>query len=239
MVFAVCAIFLFAGILSAQVSTTTNITGFTPSAPVLGQNVTITAQVTPAAATGSVMFMDGANVLGLGPLNGSGIGSLNIISLPAGVHSIRAVYGGVSGSFLPSQSSSQTRVVIAYSGAGFQTAVNYGAGSGAFSVAMGDFNGDAIADLAVANFSSNNVSVLMGTGSGAFQAPTNFGAGGGPFAVTVGDFNGDGLTDLAVANFNGSTASVLLGNGNGTFQSACQLQHWQRVNLNRRRRLQR
>ncbi len=38
---------------------------------------------------------------------------------------------------------------------------NFGVGSGPRSVAVGDFNGNGLADLAVANADSNNVSVLI------------------------------------------------------------------------------
>jgi hypothetical protein len=38
---------------------------------------------------------------------------------------------------------------------------NFGAGSWPFSVAVGDFNGDGLQDLAVVNSDSNNVSVLI------------------------------------------------------------------------------
>ena len=91
-------------------------------------------------------------------------------------------------------------------GVSFEGARNFAAGSRPRSVAMGDFNGDGRADLAVANDDSNNVSVLLGNGDGTFQAPRSFPAGSGPFSVAVGDFNGDGLPDLA------STVSVLINN---------------------------
>ena len=42
-------------------------------------------------------------------------------------------------------------------------------GDGPDSVAVGDFNGDGKADLAVANAASDNVSVLLGKGDGTFQ----------------------------------------------------------------------
>ena len=67
-------------------------------------------------------------------------------------------------------------------------------------MAVGDFNGDGKADLAVANYSSNNVSVLLGNGNGTFQATVNYGAGTNPYSVAIGDFNGDGRSDLAVTN---------------------------------------
>ena len=67
-------------------------------------------------------------------------------------------------------------------------------------VAVGDFNGDGLLDLAVANFRSETVSVLLGNGDGSFQAARNFEAGRAPSSVVVGDFDGDGVQDLAVAN---------------------------------------
>jgi len=113
----------------------------------------------------------------------------------------------------------------------FQAPVNYVAGDDPCSVVVGDFTGDGIADLAVADAGSviNNwgvcipggVSVLLGNGDGTFQSPvTYYGDGMGPESVAVGDFIGDGKADLAVANMNRNTVSVLLGNGDGTFQPA-------------------
>ncbi len=83
-------------------------------------------------------------------------------------------------------------------------------------VAVGDFNGDGLQDLAVANESSSDVSVLLGNGDGTFQAPRNFAVGDSPISIAVGDFNGDGVWDLAVAGSFG--VGVLLGNGVGLFR---------------------
>ncbi len=77
---------------------------------------------------------------------------------------------------------------------------------------MGDFNGDGILDLAVANFSSAGVSVLLGNGDGTFQAPVYYGAGSFPGSVAVGDFNLDGRQDLAVANSGSNNVTVLINN---------------------------
>jgi hypothetical protein len=90
------------------------------------------------------------------------------------------------------------------------------------SVAVGDFNGDGIQDLAVANLNSANVDILIGDGKGGFseakKAPVAVGTQ--PTSVAVGDFNGDNKADLAVTNGNDGTVSILLGNGDGTFASA-------------------
>ena len=85
------------------------------------------------------------------------------------------------------------------------------------SVAVGDFNGDGVLDLAVANSVNNSVSILLGLGDGSFTADSRFMVGRRPASVAVGDFDGDGVLDLAVANSDSSTVSVLLGVGDGSF----------------------
>jgi hypothetical protein len=126
----------------------------------------------------------------------------------------------------------------------FQPPVTYDSGgSFAYSVAVGDFNGDGKPDLAVANGCVNIggfncspeglVGILMGNGDGTFQAVHTYDSGGFDFFnsnVVVADVNGDGKQDLVVMNgcsrpcdnINPPQGSVgiLLGNGDGTFNSA-------------------
>jgi hypothetical protein len=90
----------------------------------------------------------------------------------------------------------------------FRPAVNFGAGNVPQSVAVGDFNGDDRADLAVANGNDNNVSVLLGNGDGTFQAAVNYGTGQNPISVVVGDFKGNGKADLAVASATDNNVSA-------------------------------
>jgi len=218
-------VLFFSALLSAATVTTTTLTSVTPPAPEFGQTVTMVATVTPATAAGFVSFMDGGVMVGTGKLNTSGIAQATTLTLPSGPHFLIAVYGGnTGGGYLPSKSAALYYIVTPVSGDGFAAAVNYVAGSGPYSVAVGDFNGDGNADLAVANTgsSSNSVSVLLGNGNGTFQTAVNYAVGLNPFSVAVGDFNGDGKADLAVAHPNGTNAGVdvLLGNGNGTFQTA-------------------
>jgi hypothetical protein len=85
---------------------------------------------------------------------------------------------------------------------------------------MGDFNGDGIPDLAVANYDSGTVSILLGQSGGTFQSAMNFIVGPNPVSIAVGDFNGDNKLDIVVALHGTTGVSVLLGNGDGTFQPA-------------------
>ena len=142
-----------------------------------------------------------------------------------------AAVGDFNGDGIPdlaiaNESSSSVTVLLGNGSGGFTAAPGspFAVGSGPVSVVVGDFNGDGIQDLAVANLGSANVTVLLGNGSGGFIAAnaSPFAAGTGPVAMAVGDFNADGIQDLAVANGNGgngigNNVTVLLGNGSGGF----------------------
>ena len=200
----------------APYTTTTLTSSSNPST--YGQAVTLTAAVSPAAATGRVTFYDGTTILGSASL-ASGQATLTTSLIASGFRSLTAHYSGDSAQ-PASTSTALIQKVIALPSNGFQTGVVYPAGSGPTHIARGDFDGDGIADLVVPNPGANNVDVILGNGDGSFRAPMSYGAGTGPDFVAIGDFNGDGKPDLAVGDSGTNNVNILLGNGDGTFQAA-------------------
>jgi hypothetical protein len=84
-------------------------------------------------------------------------------------------------------------------------------------VVTGDFNGDGILDIAVANNGGNSVVVLLGNGDGTFRSGSVLAAGTLPYGMGMTDLNGDGILDLVVVNSGDNTIGIFLGKGDGTF----------------------
>lgn len=84
-------------------------------------------------------------------------------------------------------------------------------------IALADFNGDRMADVAVSACLNTSCStqVYLSQGNGTFKLSATLSYGGGQ--IVAGDFNADGHQDLAVIANN--EVVMYLGNGNGTFQN--------------------
>ncbi|HZN08702.1 MAG TPA: FG-GAP-like repeat-containing protein [Pyrinomonadaceae bacterium] len=138
---------------------------------------------TPASGS---PFIAGADpwAIAVGDFNGDGDADLAITNQPNPIGSAVAILLG--------------------NGAGsFSAPTTFPVGAEPVSIAVGDYNHDGIADLAVASKDANNVSVLVGNGNGTFGNTTTYGVGQSPVFVAAGDFNGDGRKDLAAAINNG------------------------------------
>jgi hypothetical protein len=96
----------------------------------------------------------------------------------------------------------------------FASAVDFAAGSGAYTVVLGDVDGDGKPDLVVGNAYSNGFSVLRNTASpgpitaGSFDPKVDFTTGVWPFVVAMGDLDGDGKPDVIAANRTSNTVSI-------------------------------
>ncbi len=98
------------------------------------------------------------------------------------------------------------------------------AGRGPSSVAIADLNADGHPDVAVSEYTGNQITVLLGDGSGRF-APTPRGpiptgiVDASPLSVVGGEFGGSDCLDLAVGTFTqaGGRVLILLGDCSGGF----------------------
>ncbi len=98
---------------------------------------------------------------------------------------------------------------------------SYAIGSDPQSVAVADFNGDHILDLAIADAESGDIDILLGNGDGTFRQGPVISGLAFPGAIQKGDFNGDGKVDLVfLTGVHSTVLNVLLGNGDGTFRPA-------------------
>ena len=95
-------------------------------------------------------------------------------------------------------------------------------------IAVGDFNGDHLLDVAVwatnGNTSSTQVNIYLGNGAGGFtvgggyNAPSSGTFNPGPNSIVAADVSGDGKLDLVGLTPNNGVY-VFLGNGDGTFKT--------------------
>ena len=105
----------------------------------------------PVGAVGS-----GPNSVAVGDFNGDGVEDL------------------VTADSDPSDLSVNVSVLLGNGDGTFQNAVNFAAGFGPHAVAVGDFNGDGLEDLATANSGNSKISVLLGNGDGYFPEHRQF-----------------------------------------------------------------
>src|SRR5262249_46782 len=81
-----------------------------------------------------------------------------------------------------------------------------------FSAAIGDFDGDGHADVAVGDLVNGPILVKLGNGDGTLKPEVTYAAGGvGPHIIIAYDINLDGKLDIISANRGADSVSVLLG----------------------------
>jgi hypothetical protein len=104
-------------------------------------------------------------------------------------------------------------------GVSITVATKSGTGN-ATAIALADFNGDHIPDIAISDGYAGYTWIYLGKGDGTFtRSDTQYHGGN---SVVAGDFNNDGKQDVAFAGGSGTgstTVGVFLGNGNGTLNT--------------------
>jgi uncharacterized protein (TIGR03437 family) len=145
-----------------------------------------------APAGGTVAVGSLPLAIALADMNGDG--NLDIVVANSGDNTITELLGDGTGAFTVA------------------TGSPFNVGSKPSSLAVADFNGDGLPDVATANSANNNVTLLLGSSAGGFSAATSspFAVGTYPSFIAIGDFNGDGKPDAAVANLTGNSVTLLL-----------------------------
>lgn len=100
----------------------------------------------------------------------------------------------------------------------FIAPASYPTGGSSAYIAVADFNGDHIPDIATYESASQSLSILFGNADGTYQAVTSRGVGFSASSMAAADFDGDGTADLVLSNAGG--LAVLLNAGNGSFAPA-------------------
>ncbi|HZM00251.1 MAG TPA: VCBS repeat-containing protein [Planctomycetota bacterium] len=83
-------------------------------------------------------------------------------------------------------------------------------------IALGDVDGDGLADLVTGNSSPGSLSVCLGDGSGGFGPPWTLHWEGGAYRVQLVDMDGDGKLDALIAVY-GAAFALFQGDGLGHF----------------------
>ncbi len=94
----------------------------------------------------------------------------------------------------------------------------YPSGLGVSRIAVGNFDGDAFPDLALASYDFGLIAIFHGVGNGTFTEIRRMTAAT-PNSIAVGDFDGDGRTDVAYTNRQQQSAYVAFRNADGTFSA--------------------
>src|SRR5581483_4067455 len=145
-----------------------------PLASTYGQPVVLSAFT--GGATGSVTFYDGSAILGTTTVSGAAA-TLTTTSLLPGQHLLTAYYEGDTNDAARASNLVVANVTARPAGT-LALAGQLPVTSGPRGVAIGDFNGDGKADLAITGAASQSapgqVNILLGNGDGTFQAAVNY-----------------------------------------------------------------
>jgi flagellin len=164
--------------------------------------------------------------------NNAGDGTFNAIqTLTTGSFHGDIVYEDINGDGVKDiivAEETAIRIFTGNSNGSFATAVTLAAGaigSRSIALAVGDFNGDGLNDIASISQNDNNFSVFINQGSGTFAPRVSYtipntGTNINLESISLADFNNDGVLDIITASFDANTVNISFGRGDGTFNNA-------------------
>ncbi len=157
---------------------------------------------------------------GLSVRYGVGDGSFGSAEDLLGADSILALAVGElddsAGPDIAAAAPAEDEVTLLFStGLGFDVGPTLPSGAGPRALALGDFDGDRILDIAVAHEVDDDVGVALGNGDGSFTPTPTLPTGTSPLGLAAADLDGSDGDDLVVANFGGSNVGVHLSTGIG------------------------
>ena len=94
--------------------------------------------------------------------------------------------------------------------------VHYAAGSGAYTLAVGDLNHDGRDDVAVANRYSDNIGVYLQRMDGTLAPAVSYPTADTPDSIVVGDVTSDGRDDVIVSHWLAPQIAVFVQQADGT-----------------------
>jgi hypothetical protein len=113
-----------------------------------------------------------------------------------------------------SREASSLGVLLGKDNGTFASGVTYAVEGNARALALGDFDGNGIVDIAAAS-RAGALSVLLGKGNGTFGSKIATSTGDSPKSIAVADFNHDGRLDVVTVG--DLELAVMLGDGAGSF----------------------
>ena len=166
--------------------------------------------VFPTPTTFGTSSSLGQSIITIGTGDFNGDGKLDVVAIDSG-SDLNVILGKGDGTF-------QAPIVL-----------NIATGNIFYqAIAVGDFNGDKLQDVAIwtldENTGSMEVRVYLGNGAGSFtmggvfNAPNSSTFAAGPNSIVAADVNGDNKLDLVAATLENGVF-VYFGNGDGTFQT--------------------
>jgi hypothetical protein len=135
----------------------------------------------------------------IGDVNGDGIPDLAIVNSPSsttdrsGRDGLTILIGDGRGGFAPMP------------GSPFLTARRPNL------VAIGDINGDGVADVVVSNPENDSITLFMMSRMGSVTSRSTLSVPGHPKGLAIRDLNGDGKADIVMTNHAANTVTVILG----------------------------